>query len=140
MRDLSAASSSLERFQKLAYSQRDSEPIPHPRRPSPCPSTSSSGSQHVYSTISRLRPAFFPSPPCSDVSLDPQQDLEHEHEQYTWPEMEAPEATKPPVSHSLRKILCLPARSDASPGQRNEWSSSPEDVVGVETGSQDLPS
>ncbi|KAE9401379.1 hypothetical protein BT96DRAFT_856539 [Gymnopus androsaceus JB14] len=118
MRDLSAASSSLERFQRLAYSQRESESL-STSRPSPTPSASSSTSQNI-SEISRLRPAFFPSPPCSDA-----QDIEHEQQQHS---LNEDSSVRPPRSHSLRDILCLPSSSDTAPSQRNAWSSSPDNV------------
>ncbi|KAE9403773.1 hypothetical protein BT96DRAFT_473831 [Gymnopus androsaceus JB14] len=162
MRDLSAASSSLERFQMLAYSQRESNPRPrppspslHPPRPnlrppspslqppspslrpsSPSPSNSSSiNSQYMPDTIPRLRPAFFPSPPCSD-----DQDFElreHEYEQYAWPE-EASGLARPPESQSLRKILWSSSMSDV-PSQGNaSQSPSPENIPHPSTGSDSL--
>ncbi|KAE9401377.1 hypothetical protein BT96DRAFT_606324 [Gymnopus androsaceus JB14] len=120
MRDLSAASSSLERFQRLAYSQRESESL-SARHPSPAPSTSSSHSQNI-SEISRLRPAFFPSPPSSSDAHD----IEHEQQH----SLNEDSSVRPPRSHSLRQILCLPLLSDAAlASQRNACSSSPDNVL-----------
>jgi len=112
MRDLSAASSALQRFQNLAYpNQPDTR-----SHNSPSLSTASSTSSFASS---RLRPAFFPSPSLSDVSL-PSMDVEQDK----CPWQEEGTSRPPPESQSLRKILCIPNSSDVAQSDVSRPSSS----------------
>ncbi|KAJ3713940.1 hypothetical protein EV361DRAFT_36401 [Lentinula raphanica] len=115
MRDLSAASNALENFQRLAYpeTQITSHSSHLTPRASPSPSSiSSSSSSSSHHEVSRLRPAFFPSPPCSEASLPPQDILGGQEMCDVW--MEEGSRRPAPESHSLRKILCLPPLSEAT--------------------------